>query len=149
ERIAAVLEAVIPADHLRVPHVEGVSLAEMGTVIGVRNAAILATAAVASNGLCLLPSGGLCLALRLLGTLWLRSLGALWLGSLGALRLGSLSALRLGFLGALRLGFLGALWLGFLGALRLRLALRLRGFSSALFLFAFLCECRKGGPEKY
>ena len=51
-------------------------MAEMGTVIGVRNAAILA-AAVASNGLSLLPSGRLCLALRLLRSLWLRSLGTL------------------------------------------------------------------------
>jgi hypothetical protein len=76
ERVAAVLEAVIPADHLRTPHAEGVSPAEMGTVIGVRNAAILA-AAVASNGLSLLPSGRLCLALRLLRSLRLRSLGAL------------------------------------------------------------------------
>ena len=76
ERVAAVLEAVIPADHLRTPHAEGVSPAEMGTVIGVRNAAILA-AAVASNGLCLLPSGRPCLALRPLRWLWLRSLGAL------------------------------------------------------------------------
>jgi hypothetical protein len=59
----------------------------MGTVIGVRNAAILA-AAVASNGLSLLPSGRLCLALHLL-----RSLGALRLCSLGALRLRSLGAL--------------------------------------------------------
>jgi len=67
------------------PHVEGVSLTEMGTVIGVGNAAVLAAAAVASNGLCLLPSGRLCLALRLLRSLWLRSLGALWLCSLGAL----------------------------------------------------------------
>ena len=73
ERIAAVLEAVIPADHLGMPHVERVFMAEMGTVIGIRNAAILATAAVASDGLCLLSSGRLCLALRLL-----RSLGALW-----------------------------------------------------------------------
>jgi hypothetical protein len=53
----------------------------MGTVIGIRNAAILAAAAVASNGLCLLPPGRLCLALRLL-----RSLGALWLLFLCTLR---------------------------------------------------------------
>ena len=69
ERIAAVLEAVIPADHLGPPHVEGVVMAEMGTVIDVRNAAILAAvvAAVGSNGLWLLPSGLLSLlgALRL------------------------------------------------------------------------------------
>jgi hypothetical protein len=77
ERVAAVLEAVIPADHLGTPHVEGVSLAEMGTVIGIRNAAILAAAAAAGNGLCLPPSGRLCLALRPLRVLWLRSLGAL------------------------------------------------------------------------
>jgi hypothetical protein len=46
EPIAAVLEAVIPADHLGAPHVEGVSLTEMGTIIRVRNAAILAPAAI-------------------------------------------------------------------------------------------------------
>ena len=55
ERIAAVLEAVIPADHLGMPHVERVVMTEMGTVMVVRNAAILAAAAVVSNGLCLLP----------------------------------------------------------------------------------------------
>jgi hypothetical protein len=66
----------------------------MGTVINVRNAAILAAAAVAGNGLCLLPPGRLCLALRLLRALWLRALGALWLCSLGALWLRFLRRLR-------------------------------------------------------
>ena len=155
ERIAAVLEAVIPTDRLRAPHVEGVSLAEMGTVIGVGNAAILATAvatvtvvaAVVSNGLLLPPTGLLSLlgalwlglALGLLGALWLRLvlclLSALWLRLvlclLGALRL----RLALSLLGALWLRLvlclLGALWLGLalslLGALWLGLALSLLG----------------------
>jgi len=165
EPIAAVLEAVIPADHLGMPHVERVALTEMGTVTGVRNAAIMAAATVVSNGLWPL------LALPLLGTLWLRFLCALLrLGFLCALlRLGFLCALlrlrflcallRLGFLCALlrlrflcallRLGFLCALLrLRFLCLLRLRLVLRRLGFSSALFLLAFLCECRNGGSEK-
>jgi hypothetical protein len=52
------------------------------------------------------------------------------------------------------LRLLGALWLRLalrlLGALWLRLALRLGCFSAAaLLLLAFLCECGKGGPEKY
>src|SRR5208283_4318079 len=113
ERIATVLEAVVPAVHLGAPHVERVALTEMGTVIGVRNAAIVAAAAVVSDGLCLLPGG-------------LLRLCALWLRLLGALRL------RL------------------LGALRLRRVLRRLCFlpASALFLLAFLCECRKGGCEK-
>src|SRR5208337_4611003 len=79
EPIAAVLEAVIPADHPGMPHVERVVPTEMGTVIGVRNTAIMA-ATLGSDGLWPL------LALRLLG----------------ALRLGFLRALlRLGFLCAL------------------------------------------------
>jgi hypothetical protein len=154
----------------------------MGTVIGVRNAAILAAATVVSNGLSALWLHFLgALRLCFLGALWLRFLGALWLCFLGALWLRFLYALRLRFLGALwlrflyalRLRFLYALWLCFLGALRLRFlgALRLRflrvlrlrflcvlrlllvlrrlGFSSALFLLLFLCECRKGGSEQY
>jgi hypothetical protein len=60
--------------------VEPVFMAEMGTVISIRNAAILAAAAVASNGLSLLPPGRLGLALRLL-----RSLGASRLCFLGVL----------------------------------------------------------------
>ncbi len=116
---------------------ERVLVTEMGTVIGVRNAAIVAAATVVSNGLWLLPCGPLCLlcalwllTLRLLGTLRLLLclLGALWL------LLCLLCVLRL--------------LLCLLGVLRLLLALRLRGFSSALFLFAFLRECRKGGSEK-
>lgn len=51
EPIAAVLEAVVPADHPGTPHVERVAPTEMGTVIGVGNAAILATAAVATAAL--------------------------------------------------------------------------------------------------
>jgi len=169
EPIAAVLEAVIPADHLGMPHVERVAPTEMGTVTGVRNAAIVAAATVVSNGLwpllvlrllgalrlLALPLLG-ALRLRLLGALRLRLalrlLGALWLRFLRALlRLGFLrTLLRLGFLCALlRLGFLCALLrLRFLCLLRLRLVLRRLGFSSALFLFAFLCECRNGGSEK-
>ena len=133
EPIAAVLEAVIPADHLGTDHVERVLMTEMGTVTGVRNAAIMASATVGSNGLSLLPSGLLCLLCALL---WLRLLCALlWLRLLCAL-------LRLCFLCALlwlrllcallRLRLLCALlwlrllcallWLRFLGALlRLRL----------------------------
>jgi hypothetical protein len=113
----------------------------MGSVIRIGNTAILATAAVAGNGLCLLPSGRLCLALRLLGALWLlalRLLGALRL----CLALRLLGALWLRFLCTLlRLGSLRALlWLRFLRALlRLRLVLRRLGFCSALFLLAFLC----------
>jgi hypothetical protein len=118
----------------------------MGTVIGVRNAAIVAAATLGSNG----P--------------WLRFLCALlWLGFLRTLlRLRFLCALLwLGFLCALlRLGFLrtllwlrllcALLWLRFLFVLRLRLVLRRLGFFSAsgLFLLAFLCECRNGGSEK-
>jgi len=125
--------------------VERVALTEMGTVTGVRNAAIMASATVGSNDLSLLPSGllrFLCalwlLALRLLGALRLRFLGLLlWLRFLGAL-------LRLRFLGLLLwLRFLGALLrLRFLGVLlRLRLVLRRLGFFSAsgLLLLAFLC----------
>jgi len=167
EPIAAVLEALIPVDHPGAPHVERVLVTEMGTVIGVRNAAIVAAATVVSNGLWLLPCGPLCLlcvlwllTLRLLGALWLLLclLCALWLllCLLCALRLllCLLCALRLLFclLCALRLllCLLCVLWLllCLLCVLRLLLALRLRGFSSALFLFAFLRECRKGGSEK-
>jgi hypothetical protein len=172
EPIAAVLEAVIPFDHLGTPHVERVAPTEMGTVIGVRNAAIVA-ATVVSNGLwpllVLRLLGALrLLVLRLLGALRLlvlRLLGALrllvlrLLGALRLLALRLLGALRLRLLGALlRLGFLRTLlWLRLLGALlrlrflrllRLRLVLRLLGFSSALFLLALLCECRNGGSEK-
>ena len=176
EPIAAVLEAVIPFDHLGTPHVERVATAEMGTVTGVRNAAIVAAAPVGSNGLwpllVLRLLGALrLLALRLLGALWLRLLGALlwlrllrallWLRFLRALLwlrfLRALLWLRLlcallwlRLLGALlRLGFLCALLrLRFLCLLRLRLVLRRLGFSSALFLLAFLCKCRNGGSEK-
>ena len=110
-------------------------MAEMGTVIGVRNAAISA-ATVASNGLSLLPSGRLCLALHLLRSLWLGALGALWLGFLGAL------CLR-GFPRVL-------LRLHFLGVLRLLLVLRgLRFYSAAaLFLIVFFCECWNRSSEK-
>ena len=74
------------------------------------------------------------LALRLLGALRLRLLACC--GCCLLLRL--LLALRL----LLLLCLLGALWL--------RLVLRLLCFfsASALFLLAFLCECRKGGCEK-
>jgi len=156
EPIAAVLEAVIPADHLGTHHVERVAMTEMGTVTVVRNAAIMVAvvATVVSNGLWLL------LVLPLLCALWLLALGllrALWL--LAFCLLGALWLLALRLLGALRLRLLGALWLRFLGVLlrlrflcllRLRLVLRLRCFSSAtaLFLLAFLCEYRNGGSEK-
>jgi hypothetical protein len=123
---------------------ERVAMAKMGTVTGVRNAAVMAAvvATVGSNGLWLLP--------RLLCALWLplRLLCALWLRLrlLCALRLRLLSALwlLLRLLGALRLR------LRLLGALRLRLVLRRLFFSSAsaLFLLSFLCECRNGGSEK-
>jgi len=164
EPIAAVLEAVVPADHLGTPHVERVVMPEMGIVTDISNAAIVAAtvAAVVRNGLCLLPSGRLYLALHLLGALRLRLvpclLGALRLRLvlclLGALRLRLvlclLSALRL----RLVLCLLRALWLRLvlclLGALWLRLVLRRLGFlgASALFLLAFLCECRNGSCEK-
>jgi len=151
--IAAVLEAVIPADHPGTPHVERVVVTEMGTVIGVRNAAIMAgvAATVVSNGLWLLPSGLLsALGLCFLGALGLCFLGALGLCFLGTLGLCFLGALGLCFLGALGLCFLGTLGLCFLCVLRLLLVLRRLRFSSAsaLFLLAFLCECRKGGSEK-
>ena len=143
---------------------ERVAVTEMGTVTGVRNAAVMASATVGSNGLSLLPSG----LLRLLCALWLLALcllcGLLRLRFLCALlRLRFLRALlRLGFLrGLLRLSFLCVLLrLRFLRALlrlrllcvllRLRLMLRRLGFStaSALFLLAFLCYCRNGGSEK-
>src|SRR5208337_181861 len=138
EPIAAVLEAVIPADHLGMPHVERVAPTEMGTVTGVRNAPIVAAATVVGNGLWVL------LALPLLCALWLRFLCALLrLGFLCALlRLGFLCALlRLGFLRALlRLGFLRAfLRLGFLRAL-----LRL-GFLRAFLRLGFLCALLRLG----
>jgi hypothetical protein len=119
----------------------------MGTVTGVRNAAIVAAATVVSNGLWPL------LVLRLLGALRLLALRLrLALRLLGALRLLALRLrLALRLLGALWLRFLCALlWLGFLCVLRLRLVLRRLGFCSAtaLFLLAFLCECRNGGSEK-
>jgi hypothetical protein len=125
----------------------------MGTVIGVRNAAIMAgvAATVVSNGLWLLPSGLLsALGLCFLGALGLCFLGALGLCFLGTLGLCFLGALGLCFLGALGLCFLGTLGLCFLCVLRLLLVLRRLRFSSAsaLFLLAFLCECRKGGSEK-
>ena len=156
EPIAAVLEAVIPADHLWTDHVERVATAEMGTVASVRNATIMVAvvATVVSNGLWLL------LVLPLLCALWLLALGLLRaLRLLAFCLLGALWLLALRLLGALRLRLLGALWLRFLGVLlrlrflcllRLRLVLRLRCFSSAtaLFLLAFLCECRNGGSEK-
>lgn len=125
ERVAVILEAVIPADHPGTPHVERVVVAEMGTVIGVGNSAIVATttATVVSNGLGLLPCGPLCL----LGVLGLRRLGTLWL----RLTLGLLSALGLRLLGTLwlrlALCLLGALGLRLLGTLRLRLVLGLLG----------------------
>ena len=152
EPIAAVLEAVIPADHLRTDHVERVAVTEMGTVTGVRNATIMASPTVGGNRLSLLPSG----LLRLLCALRLRFLCALlWLRFLCLLlRLCFLCALlwlrllclllRLRFLRVLlRLGFLCVL-------LRLRLVLRRLSLctASALFLLAFLCHCRNGGSEK-
>ena len=125
-RIAAVLEAVITAPHLGMAHVERVIMTEMGGVIGVRNAAIIAptsAATVASCGLCPLPGGLL-----------------------------RLCALRLCFLcPLLRLCFLCPLLrLCSLCMLRLLLVLRWLSFlpASALFLVAFLCERRNGGCEK-
>ena len=141
ERITAILEAVKPAAQLGTPHVERVAVTEMGTVIGVRNAAIVAAAAVVSNGLGLLPGG----LLRLLCALWLSLRG------LGALRLRLLCALWLSLRGFCPLWLrLCALWLSLCGldALRLRLLLRRRGFCSALLLIAFLGECRNSGSEK-
>src|SRR5271169_4147806 len=51
EPVAAVLEAIVPADPSGTSHVEGVVVTEMGTVTGIRNTAILAATAVVSNGL--------------------------------------------------------------------------------------------------
>jgi hypothetical protein len=105
---------------------------KMGTVTGVRNAAIVTSAAtVAGNGLGLLSSG-----LLRLCALWLRFLCTLRLCLLGALRLRLLCVLRRCFLGTLRR-------LCFLCVLRLLLVLRCLRFSSALFFLLFLCECRK------
>ncbi len=131
-------------------------MTEMGTVIGVRNAAIVVAVVgtVVSNGLWLIPSGlpRLLCALRLLALLLLGALRLRLLCTL--LRLGFLRALlRLRFLCVLlRLGFLRVLlWLRFLRVLlrlgllrvllRLRLVLRRLGFcsASALFLLAFFC----------
>jgi hypothetical protein len=124
-------------------HVERMALTEMGTVTGVRNAAVTTSATVGSNGLSLLPSG----LLRFLCALWLLALRLL-----GALRLRLLGVLRLPFLGLLLwLRFLGALLrLRFLCVLRLRLVLRRLGFcsASALLLLAFLRECGNYGSEK-
>ena len=153
KRIAAILEAVIPTPHLGMAHVERVAVTEMGTVIGVRNAAIIAptsAATVASDGLCPLPGGllrlcalrlhFLCALLRLCflcPLLWLCLLcPLLWLCFLCALlRLRFLCVLlRLCFLCVLRL-LLVLCWLSFLSA-------------SALFFLNFLGECRNGGSEK-
>jgi len=160
EPIAAVLEAVIPADHLRTDHVERVAVTEMGTVTAVRNAAIMASATVGSNDLSLLPSGllrllcalwllALCLLCALL-RLWLlalRLLGALlrlyFLCALGLLALCLLCVLLgLRLLCALGLLALCLLGLRFLCALLgLRLVLRRLGLStaSALLVLSFLC----------
>jgi len=165
EPIAAVLEAVIPAYHLGTAHVERVATAEMGTVMVVRNAAIMPAATVVSNrllpllalhllcalrlrlALCLLCALWLRLALCLLGALWLRlalcRLGALWLRLALCLLCVLWLRLELCLLCTLRLRLalclLCALWLRLvlrrLGALRLGLVLRLRGFSSAPALF--------------
>ncbi len=111
-------------------------MTEMGTVIGVRNATIMASATVGSNGLPLLPSG----PIRLLCALLRRALSVR--AALAALSVRCCSWLR--FLRPLlRLGFLCVL-------LRLSLVLRRLSFStaSALFLVAFLCYCRNGGSEK-
>ena len=109
-------------------------MTEMGTVMVVRNAAIMVAvvATVGSNGPWLL------LVLHLLCALWL----LLVLCLLCLLRL--LLVLRL--LCALRL----LVVLCLLCLLRLLLVLRLLCFSSAsaLSLLSFLCECRNGGSEK-
>ena len=171
EPIAAVLEAVIPADHLGTPHVERVAPTEMGTVTGVRNAAIMGAPTVGSNGLWPLLALRLLCALRLrflCALLWLRLLCALlWLRLLCVLlRLRLLCALlRLRLLRALlrlrllcvllRLGLLRTLLrLRFLCLLRLRflrtllwlrflclLRLRLLGFFSASGLSLLLFLC--------
>ena len=134
EPIAAVLETVIPADHLGTHHVERVALTEMGTVTSVRNAAITVTvvATVVSHGLWLpLLLHLLCpLRLRLLCPLWLlpvlHLLCTLWLLCL-------LCPLGLRLLCTLwLLCLLCALWLlCLLRALWLLLVLRL--LSSSLF----------------
>ncbi len=141
EPIAAVLEALIPAYHRGTDHVERVVMTEMGTVMVVRNAAIMVAvvATVVSNGLWLL------VVLRLLYALWL----LLVLRLLCLLRLLLvLCVLRL--LLVLRLLCALRLLLCLLCVLRLLLVLRLLCFSSAsaLFLLSFLCECRNGGSEK-
>jgi len=151
EPIAAVLKAVVPADHLGTPHVERVPLTETGTVMVVRNAAIVVAvvpvavvavvaivAIVVSNGLLLPPAGMLRLlyVLRLLLVLCL--LRVLWLLLCVLRLLWLLCVLRL----RLVLCLLGVLWLC--------LVLRLRCSSStvALLLFALLSERGKGGAEK-
>jgi hypothetical protein len=120
-------------------HAEPVVTTKMGTVIVVRNAAIMVAATVISNGL-----------LRSLCALWLL-LALRLLCALTALHLlCALTALRLLCVLWLLLRSLCALRLRLLGALRLRLVLRRLCFSSAsaLFLLSFLCECRNGGSEK-
>jgi len=69
EPIAAVLEAVIPADKPGTAHAEPVVTTKMGTVTVVRNAAIMVAvvATVVSSTLSLLPSA----PLSLLCALWL------------------------------------------------------------------------------
>ena len=108
ERIAAILEAVIPTPHLGMAHVERVIMTEMGSVIGVRNAAILPPAAtVASNGLRLLPGG-----LLRLCALWLRFLAhAVAVLSLRVAAVLSVRAVAVPSRALLRLRFLCALWL--------------------------------------
>ena len=159
-------------------HVERVVVTEMGTVIGVGNAAIMVAvvpvavvavvATVVGNGLLLLPSG-----LLTAGALWLR-----WLRLLDALRLllravAALTLRRLLRALCLLASVAVPVWRaavaapGVVPAVDAAVAL-LRavpavaccgllawccaawGFSSAsaLFLFAFLCECRNGGSEK-
>ena len=102
EPIAPVLEAVIPVYHLGTHHAERVAMTEMGTVMVVRNAAIMVAfvATVVSNGLWLLLVLRLLRALRLLafcllGALWLRFLGVLLRLRLVLRRLGFSSALFL------------------------------------------------------
>ena len=152
--ITAILEAVVPADKFRMPHVEGVFVAEMGPVMVIGDATIMvavipvavkpvvpvavvavvpvaAVAVVVSIGLALLPSG-LLLSLRLF-TLRRR----LTLRPLLALSL--LLTLRL----LLVLCLLGVLWLRLvLGGLCLSL-------TSAFMLLAFLCECWNRGAEEH
>ena len=129
----------MPGYHLGMNHVERVIMTEMGTVMVVRDAAIVVAvvATVLSNPL----------RLRSLCLMLLRLLWALRLRSLRMLLLRLSCALGLRSLRMLLLCLLCALGLCFLCLLRLRL-LCFSSAASAFFLMFLLCKCRNADSEK-